>query len=134
MLADTSFFIDLMEPAAEGHDAALQAKDRLAAEGLVVYMAVSSRFELFTGTERFHDPPEARRQVQRLLDAFPTLPMTPQAADLAGKIHGRLYKDGEPIGVVDALIAGTALHFDEPVITRNIDEYERVQGLLVEAY
>ncbi|UOO95162.1 type II toxin-antitoxin system VapC family toxin [Halococcus dombrowskii] len=42
---------------------------------------------------------------------------------------------GERIGAREMLIAGTALGSSDPrVFTRNVDEFERVEGLDVENY
>ncbi len=41
---------------------------------------------------------------------------------------------GEPIGVSDAVVAATAKEVDEPVLTRNIDHFQRVEGVAVETY
>ena len=42
--------------------------------------------------------------------------------------------DGEAIGAVDALVAGTALDYDEPVVTFDVDDFERVPGIRLEQY
>ena len=49
-------------------------------------------------------------------------------------IQRDLYDRGEPTGVVDVLIAATALARDEGVLTRTVDEFARVEDLDVETY
>jgi hypothetical protein len=44
----------------------------------------------------------------------------------------RLEADGTPIGPLDTLIAGTALACRGVIVTRNVSEYGRVPGLIVE--
>jgi len=134
VLADTDFFIDLMTPAAAHHERAVERKDAIDREATPVSMSAVTRFELFTGTERLDDPGPERRRVQRVVERFPTLSVTPAVADRAGKLHGGLAATGEPIGARDAMIGATALENDLPVLTRNVDEFRRVQGLKVETY
>lgn len=51
------------------------------------------------------------------------------------EIQRTLYDRGEPIGAVDALIAGTAAtRPDSRVLTRNVDEFARVEAITVERY
>lgn len=133
-LADTTFFVDLMNPGRDRHEASLARAQSIEEAGRPLYMSALTRFELFTGSERYVEPARERRRIQELLDRYPTLPLTPPAADRAGKIHGSLADEGRPIGTVDALVAATALEEDLPVLTRNADEFERVQGLLVQTY
>jgi predicted nucleic acid-binding protein len=52
----------------------------------------------------------------------------------AGKISGTLISRGEEIDREDCIIGATALLSDEPVVTRNSDHFERIDGLAVEAY
>lgn len=41
---------------------------------------------------------------------------------------------GTPIGAVDGMIAGTALERDGVVVTRNVSEFRRIDGLRVVPY
>jgi predicted nucleic acid-binding protein len=134
VLADTDFFIDLMTPAAAHHERAVERKDAIDREATPVSMSAVTRFELFTGIERFSDPGPERRRVQRVVERFPTISVTPSVADRAGKVHGGLVAKGAAIGARDAMIAATALESDLPVLTRNVDEFRRIQGLKVETY
>ena len=52
----------------------------------------------------------------------------------AGELSGTLYVDGQPIDREDCTVAATALGENEPVVTRNIDYFERVPGLDVWGY
>lgn len=49
-------------------------------------------------------------------------------------LDGELARRGETIGPIDAVIAATALHLGEPVVTRNRRDFERVPGLRVVSY
>ena len=50
----------------------------------------------------------------------------------AGKIRSTLKQLGTPIGSYDVLLAGTALHHDLILVTSNLREFERIEGLRLE--
>lgn len=50
-------------------------------------------------------------------------------AEMAGRIYGDLERTGQPIGLADAIIAGTALQHDLTLVTGNVAHYQRIQGL-----
>lgn len=134
MLGDTDFFVDLSGTKNRFHPRAVAKVEELDHQGEPVIMSVMTRFELFSGSERFFDPPQERARIQGLLARYAALPLTAEGADRAGKIHGALAKAGEPIGAVDALIAAVALENDLPLLTRNLREFAKVQGLKLETY
>jgi len=49
-----------------------------------------------------------------------------------GKIRATLEQKGQPIGSLDTLIAAHAKSLDVVLVTNNIKEFERVNGLEVE--
>lgn len=53
-------------------------------------------------------------------------------ARCAGGIRADLMKKGTPIGPYDILIAATAMHHTLRLITSNVNEFMRVQGLVCE--
>lgn len=64
--------------------------------------------------------------------SFEVLQFNLQDADRAGEIRATLEKRGTPIGAYDTLIAGQALANDLILITDNIKEFNRVNGLKLE--
>nr|WP_230198729.1 hypothetical protein [Halopiger djelfimassiliensis] len=52
----------------------------------------------------------------------------------AGRIDGRLASAGRAIGTGETIIAATALVHEEPVLTRNVEHFRRIDGLDVESY
>jgi tRNA(fMet)-specific endonuclease VapC len=50
---------------------------------------------------------------------------------VAASIRSRLESEGRPIGPHDTLIAATALRHGAALVTRNVEEFSRVQGLEV---
>ncbi|MHB8587058.1 MAG: PIN domain-containing protein [Thermoplasmatota archaeon] len=134
IVGDSDFFVDLLRSGHRFHARAATRARALDEAGEAVFMTALTRFELFSGSEQFVRPAEERARVQSLLERHAALPLTPAGADRAGRIHGTLTREGNAIGVVDALIAATALENDLPVLTRNARHFERIQGLRIEPY
>jgi predicted nucleic acid-binding protein len=51
-----------------------------------------------------------------------------------GKALAELRRRRRPISTMDLLIAVTALGHDAPLVTRNVEDFARVPGLLVKGY
>jgi len=88
--------------------------------------------ELYYGAERSADPTTNRGQVDVFLAPFPLLLFDKAAAVAYGSIRADLARRGQLIGPNDLLIAAIALAVNATVVTHNIREFSRVQGLLVE--
>jgi tRNA(fMet)-specific endonuclease VapC len=50
-------------------------------------------------------------------------------SQVAATLRARLESEGCPIGAYDTLIAATALRHGAALVTRNVAEFSRVQGL-----
>lgn len=134
VVGDTDFFIDLMAAGSAFHRRAEgQARD-LASRGATVYLTAPSRYELLVGVQLADRPADELERVLTRVAGYPTLALTSEAADVAGRLQGALQAEGRGIGVVDALIAGIALLDGEGVLTRNVREFSRIPGLSVETY
>jgi tRNA(fMet)-specific endonuclease VapC len=73
------------------------------------------------------------QRVQKLVfQNITVLGFSPSEAIAAADVLVRLTKEGRRIGVEDLLIAATALQRGLIVVTRNVDEFQRVPGLTVE--
>lgn len=126
MLLDTTFLIDLLDQldAAETVLAdIIKEKTPVAVSPLTVYEAgIGLREDEYT---RFNE----------ILTSMVVLPLSHTESRRALSIQRTLADRGEPIGDVDSLIAAIAVESMDPrVLTRNIDEFERVEGLAVESY
>lgn len=71
-------------------------------------------------------------QVEAILSALEILPLEEPADRRYGELRNYLEKRGEAIGPNDIFIAAHALALDCVVITANVREFSRVQGLKVE--
>lgn len=64
-----------------------------------------------------------------LLRPMQVLPFDSECAAHAARIRVELEAAGTPIGPHDTLIAATALRYQATLVTRNVREFSRVQGL-----
>ena len=88
--------------------------------------------ELAYGSERSSDPARNRRAVDGLIGRLVVLDLDMPAAEHSGQIRAQLAAKGTPIGPYDLLIAGQARAHGLIVVTNNVREFSRVDGLRVE--
>lgn len=130
VLIDTSVLVAL-----ERSGSAPRDLDRLAGEP--AFLAAITASELLHGVHRADGAARrARRQafVEALLDLLPVLPFDLTAARIHAGLWAELRGRGEMIGAHDLLIAATALAGELKVLTRNLREFARVDGLQVEKW
>ena len=72
------------------------------------------------------------RRVEQLLEALPVLPFDEPADRHYADIRASLERAGTPIGSHDLLIGAHARSLGLTVVTRNLQEFERIPGLKVE--
>ena len=76
-----------------------------------------------------NDPTRTLRVQQRFLAQFVSLPFDDQASMIHGRIRAQLASAGTPIGPYDLQIAAIALGNNLTLVTHNIREFRRVEGL-----
>lgn len=127
---DTSFVIDFLE----GEEEAVSIFDFLRQQAAPLGVTAYTHFELYAGVGRAQRPDRERRQVEGVLDGLTLFAFAPEAARQAGLLDAELAEAGEPVGLVDLMIAATALHHGQSVVTRDAVGFERVPGLEVLSY
>ena len=88
--------------------------------------------ELLHGAEKSARPDENRREVERMAARLEVLPFDENAAAHAADIRAHLERRGQPIGGYDLLIAGHARSRGLIIVTGNLREFNRVEGLRAE--
>ena len=91
-------------------------------------------YELYVGvgyTEQTHDEVG---KIQSVLNSRPVVPLTDEIARHAGRIDGQLRREGDRVGQGDIKIAATALHYNEPVVTGNPSDFNRISDVIVRDY
>jgi tRNA(fMet)-specific endonuclease VapC len=88
--------------------------------------------ELLHGAAKSDRPEHHRAEVERFAARLDVLPFDESAADHAADIRAALERKGLPIGGYDVLIAGHARSRGLTVVTGNLAEFGRVDGLRCE--
>ena len=88
--------------------------------------------ELFHGVEKSAKPDHNLRQVEDFVSRLEVLEYGNKAAAHYGDIRANLERIGTPIGVNDLHIAAHARSEGLTLVTNNLREFERVEGLRVE--
>jgi len=73
-----------------------------------------------------------KQNLQRFISSIEVLPWTHAAMWHFGEQRQRLKLSGQPIGEIDLLIGAQALASDLVVVTNNIKEFQRIDGLKLE--
>lgn len=89
-------------------------------------------FELLTGIAKSVSPKKRTGQLNSLLDAIRVLPFSIEEAKSSAAIRAQLEKKGTPIGPFDVLIAGTAMANRAILVSHNLAEFNRIDGLKTE--
>jgi tRNA(fMet)-specific endonuclease VapC len=128
MILDTTFLIDLLK---SDKSAVAKAYELDNASDVVMTTAITV-FELWQGV---HDAPEKEKQhVLALLESFGLESLDMTSAKDAGTIFDTLRRKGKEIDPEDCMIAGIARIRGEPLLTRNVKHFERIDGLKVTTY
>ncbi|MEK7342245.1 MAG: type II toxin-antitoxin system VapC family toxin [Pseudomonadota bacterium] len=105
--------------------------DRIAEVGEVeVATSIIVAAELRYGAER-RGSARLTAQLEAVLDLLPVLPLGDDADAHYGRLRADLERRGTPIGANDMLIAAHALALGATLVTDNMREFERVQGLSI---
>ena len=88
--------------------------------------------ELVFGAEHSQQVERNLADIEALVARLEVLPLDTKAAYHFGQVRAALYTIGQPIGPYDMLIAGHARASGLILVTNNINDFERVPGLLLE--
>ena len=128
MILDSTFINTLVRD----DPAATETLEQLIDAGTPVAFSALTVFEVEVGLRGA--AAQHRDRFENVVNRIDVVPLTRDVAHRAAAIQQNLYDRGDPIGAVDVLIAATALERGEEVLTRNTDEFRRVDGLTVETY
>ncbi|PVM90948.1 type II toxin-antitoxin system tRNA(fMet)-specific endonuclease VapC [Caulobacter endophyticus] len=110
--------------------AGLRDRFNLNADALCISTVVLT--ELLHGAAKSARPEHHRNAVEQFAARLEVLPFDAPAADHAADVRAVLERLGRPIGGYDVLIAGHARSRGLVVVTGNLSEFERVEGLRCE--
>ena len=125
-LLDTNFCIRVLRDRPPG------MRERFNAEADSLCISTVVLTELLYGAVKSARPEHNRQQVEHFAARLEVLPFDQEAADHAANIRATLEREGRMIGGYDVLIAGHARSRGMIVVTHNMREFTRVDGLRCE--
>lgn len=129
MILDSTFLIDVLR----GEQRVRERIEEIDA-GATPFVSAVTVMELTEGIHLADASGAEREAVENLLADVNELPFDRQCATEAGRLNAGLIADGERIDEADVMIAATALVHDHPVVTRNVDHFERIGSVEVITY
>lgn len=89
-------------------------------------------YELEVGIAKSTKPNKRRKQLKSLISKIDISSFGAKEAEVAAMIRANLESKGTLIGPYDILIAGTALSTNATLLTHNIKDFKKVNGLNIE--
>lgn len=97
-----------------------------------VFISSVTHHELYYGALHSANPARHLKLLELLTDTVTILPFTEISSIAASGVRETLSTKGSPIGPLDTLIAGHAIEHELILVTGNIREFSRVEGLITE--
>lgn len=127
---DTSFLIALLR-----RDASAEAKlESFLQDGETIATTPICACELFAGAYRSKKRDFEIKRVKEFLSRMELLEFSTQACERFGRIRGELESKGTPVGDFDIMIAAIALAHNQPVLTRDVEHFQKISALTVETW
>jgi len=111
---------------------AAEVRGLIPGQGLAIATITAS--ELLVGIHRADTVERRERRrayVETVLHLVAVIPFDLRVARTHAMVAARLQATRQSVGANDMLVAATALAYECPVVTDNVKEFERVQGLTV---
>ncbi len=93
-----------------------------------------SAAELFKGAYRAKERKSELAKARSILEYLELLELSVPACETYGRLMNELRSKGTLIGDLDVLIASTAMAHRQILVTRNKTHFEKIPGLVVEAW
>ena len=130
---DTTFAVDLLRERRRGElGAATRFLASLKLEETVISPFVQC--ELFIGAELSQWTAQAKAEIHHLCSVFAVAFPDERFPEVYGEIASYLQRSGLIIGVMDVLIAASAILDEAPLVTRNARHFERIPHLELLSY
>ncbi len=91
--------------------------------------------ELLHGVERADTETRKTKRlafVEKVIELFPTFPFDTAVARIYARLWATLAKKGKHVGAHDLIIAATAMTLDYTIVTANVRDFEKIDGLRIE--
>jgi tRNA(fMet)-specific endonuclease VapC len=97
-----------------------------------LHLSSISLFELRYGVSKSHNQRTNQAALDAFLQSLEPVEFDAAAGIIAAECRASLERKGTPIGPYDLLIAGVALSRDMTLVSNNVREFSRIEGLRVE--
>ena len=125
IVIDTDILVDFLR----GNREATSLISRLEERRFRLATTAVNEFELYYGAHKSKEPEKAIALTRQLLGRLVVLPLTSNSAKKAGHIYAKLERQGTPIGLRDTLIGAIAQTRDFSVATKNLNHFQKIDGL-----
>ncbi len=126
-LLDTNAWIKVLNPGGEAFKARL-----LTHEQPRIFLCDVVKAELLFGAYKSPRKEANLARLAILFSEFNSWPFDGRAADIFGRLRSELEKRGQPIGSFDLQIASIAMANGAVIVTHNVREFSRIEGLALE--
>ncbi len=127
LLLDANACIRYLNRRSPSLKAKLDAVD--SAQVLVCFVV---KAEMHFGAARSRDPAKAMAEQRLFFSRFRSLPFDDAAAESYAEIRADLSRRGQLIGPNDLMIAAICIAKDVTLVTHNVTEFGRINGLAIE--
>ncbi len=127
---DTDFLVALLRNDREAVEKAAEF-DAAQVETATTSM---NAFEIYLGAYRSLDAQRNLKEAEVLFESISVLSLTRESARKSSEVLSSLLKEGMPVDLRDAIIAGIALTEGYILVTRNIEHFRRIMGLSIERW
>ena len=95
-------------------------------------MSIVTYLELVYGARKSQHVEASLARIERLRLLIPVQPLDIGVADHYGRLRTELERKGVPVGAYDLLIGAHALSLGLTLVTNNVREFARIEGLRME--
>lgn len=91
--------------------------------------------ELLHGVERADTETRKTKRlafVEKVIELFPIFPFDTAVARIYARLWAALVRKGAHIGSHDLIIAATAISMDYTIVTANVRDFEKIEGIRIE--
>lgn len=132
MFVDTTFCIDLLRESRQGGGPATNRLNRT--NNITLLASVFVICELQAGARMSRHPIRELRNVELMTEHLQIVYPDSHFATAYGECEADLRMKGHPIPTMDLLIGVTAKIHGLSLLTRDVEHFERIPGLVVESY
>jgi len=133
MFIDTCFCIDVIREKVRGQ--AGPGLNKLKSLGdTELYISLFSACELRAGAMMSQNSGEELKKVEALLEFLTLVFPDVSFPVIYGETEAQLRKQGRRVPVMDLLIGVTAKTFGMPLLTKDVNHFSSIPGLVVESY